>query len=75
MLTRLATTAIGGLAALAALLLIREMRAEAKREEEAAPPLIIIHGEPRYDTPPADPQPERNRLMVMPVQRYEEGIF
>lgn len=74
-MTRLATTALGGLAALAALLLLRGTRSSSPaRRETTDAPLLLIYTEPRYDTPPAEkPAAGRDRLVVLPVHPSDLG--
>jgi hypothetical protein len=68
-LGKLASTAIGGLAALAALLVLRNARLS-QPDPRSTPPLeelLVIHAAPRYDTPPAQSGPPRTKLLVLPV--------
>lgn len=63
-MSRLATTAIGGLAALTALLLLRARRKTAQTEQRD---VIVIHSEPRYDTPALRRPEHAGHMIVMPL--------
>ncbi|MBM3460649.1 MAG: hypothetical protein FJX76_00925 [Armatimonadetes bacterium] len=67
---KLATTAIGGLAALAGLLILREARRPRKREPDDE--ILYIHAEPRYDSPRPQAIP-RNKMVVVPMKAFEDA--
>jgi hypothetical protein len=62
--SRLATTAIGGLAALTALLLLRGARSSTPSQ---SPELMVIHAEPRLDTPALSREGRGPRMLVVPL--------
>ncbi len=54
---------LGGLAALTALLVIRNARTPAREDVD----LMVIHAEPRYDTPSLRPEVVPARLLIVPL--------